>query len=331
MQYDGTSALYQARKSVQCSDFRSPAHPNAMLSFLSHRATKLLSRRRPTPTDSMEQRFLAQLPQIERAARAAGRRARFSPEDVEDFVSIVKLHLIEDDYAVLRKHRGDAKLSTYLVTVIHNRCRDHRNHLWGKFRPSAKAKRLGPDAVLLEQLLVRDEHSLDMAISMARMHYDVEQTPADLRALAAQLPIRMKRPRMASDDGVLEMLPAPSDGMADPTQRLEDADRAATVAHVSATLDAAMAAFEPQDRLILKLHFGDGKTMAEVSRLLRVEQRPLYRRRDRCLRALRTRLEHEGLTWDDIREILGWREGEWESSLSSDATRAPSANQNAAP
>ena len=44
----------------------------------------------------------------------------------------MKLKLIENDYAILAKFQGKAKLSTYLTTVIHNMFRDYRIQKWGR-------------------------------------------------------------------------------------------------------------------------------------------------------------------------------------------------------
>lgn len=44
----------------------------------------------------------------------------------EDLESEVRLRLLEDDYAVLRKHRGDSSLVTCLTVVIANMFRDYR-------------------------------------------------------------------------------------------------------------------------------------------------------------------------------------------------------------
>ena len=112
--------------------------------------------------------FLEHRELIATVATRAARRSGFLEQDVEDFVSRVMVRMIEDDYAVIRRHRGDSSLRTFLITVVQNHCRDYRNHKWGKFRPSAIALELGTVAVELELLLVRDQHDLDTAIEILR-------------------------------------------------------------------------------------------------------------------------------------------------------------------
>ena len=248
--------------------------------------------------------FLEHLPLIERVATSAGRRAGFLPQDVEDFVSVVQLKLIDNDYEVLRRHRGESSLSTFLTTVIHNQLRDYRNHKWGKYRPSAAAKRLGADAVLLERLLVRDQHDLETAIQFARSRHRVESTAEELHQLAAQLPPRTTRHFVGEE--ALEKRQATSRDT-HPEHRVEDGDRRTLAQRVEKTLDLALRVLPPQDLLILKMHFKDGHSLSTIARTLRLEQRPLYTRKAKSLKTLKHALATEGLTWEEVREILGWQ------------------------
>ena len=50
---------------------------------------------------------------------------------------------------------------------------------------------------------------------------------------------------------------------------------------------ARSAELEPESRLILKMHFEDRLTVAAIARTLGLDQKPLYRRIDRCLGSLR--------------------------------------------
>ncbi|NJS40102.1 MAG: sigma-70 family RNA polymerase sigma factor [Rhodobacteraceae bacterium] len=96
-----------------------------------------------SPLTSYEALFLAHLPLIERIARHAARGAHLRPEDVEDFLSDVKLKLLADDYRKLRECSDPAKLPGFLNITIRRLLIDKQQHDWGKWRPSAEAKRLG--------------------------------------------------------------------------------------------------------------------------------------------------------------------------------------------
>ena len=91
--------------------------------------------------------------------------------EADDFGSHVKLKLIEDDYAILRKFEGRSNLRTYLTVVIQRLFLDYRIKAWGKWRPSAEAKRSGPVAILLERLTQRDGYGLEEAVELMKTNH----------------------------------------------------------------------------------------------------------------------------------------------------------------
>jgi DNA-directed RNA polymerase specialized sigma24 family protein len=60
-----------------------------------------------------------------------------------------------------------------------------------------------------------------------------------------------------------------------------------------------------QDRLLLKLHYWDGLSIAAISAVLGRPQRELYSVRDKCLKKLRRNLEAAGLSPDQVRGLSG--------------------------
>src|SRR5215510_1984357 len=86
--------------------------------------------------------FLASLPVIDDITGQVCRRHRLSAAEADDFRSEVRLHFIDRDYEVLRRFEQRSSLPTYVTVVIQRLFLDYRNRLWGKWRPSADAKRL---------------------------------------------------------------------------------------------------------------------------------------------------------------------------------------------
>jgi hypothetical protein len=84
--------------------------------------------------------------------------------------------------------------------ILVNLMRDYRIQIWGKWRPSAVARRRGRDAVLLERLWVRDSLSLDEAIERMRTEHRVTLSPAELEKIAAELPRRTERRRVGDEE-----------------------------------------------------------------------------------------------------------------------------------
>ncbi len=247
-----------------------------------------------------EELFRTQLPLIERIIGSICRRNCCYGDEAEDFEQTVKLKLIENDYAILAKFQGKSSLATYLATVIHNQFRDYRIAKWGKWRPSAKAKRLGPVAIQLETLLYRDGFGEEEAIETLRTNYQVEESPQELRRLSEQIPHRT--PRRIEGEETLERI-----GDDTPVeQRIEDSEKSRQAARTESALAGAMRAMPPEDRLLLRMRYQEGFSVTQIARSLGLEQRPLYSRFEKCLRSLRSAMEQSGVTANDIRDIVTW-------------------------
>lgn len=238
--------------------------------------------------------FLAHLPHIDKVVTHLCRRYHFRAEECEDFRSHVHLKMIDDDYAVFRKFQGRSSLRTYLTTVVVNLMKDFQNHLWGKWRPSAEAERVGPTAVLLERLLVRDGYSFDEAVQILQVNCKVEMSWQELERMAARLPNRSSL-RVEGEEGLRD-LAAPT-GRAD--ERVADEERQTRRGAALAALEQARKRHPQEDQLILKMQ-GDGFTVAQISRLLGHDQKQLYRRIQKIYKELREELERRGVKRDDL-------------------------------
>lgn len=246
-----------------------------------------------------DQLFLAHRPHIDKVVTHLCRRHHFRKEECEDFRSHVHLKLIEDDYAVLRKFQGRSSLKTYLTTVIQNLMLDYQNHLWGKWRPSAEAQRLGPAAVLLERFLVRDGYSFDEAVQEMQINRKVEMTWQDLAKIVARLPNRSTR--RVDGEEELRDLPDPGEGA---DARVADEERQARKCKALEILKEARQALPEEDRLILRMLLDDRFTVAEISRTLHLDQKQLYRRIQKIYKELREELERRGIKKEDIDDLF---------------------------
>ncbi|MDX1502005.1 MAG: sigma-70 family RNA polymerase sigma factor [Thermoanaerobaculia bacterium] len=259
-----------------------------------------------------EELFLEQLPWIDRIVAGICRRHCCDSDEAEEFAAEVRLKLIDDDYAVLRKFRGRSRLSTYLTTVVANLFRDYRIRRWGKWRPSAAARRFGPVAVQLEMLVSRDGRPLDEAVRILTENHGVDESPADLESLAEALPQRAPRRRQESLETVGEI--GVTDGV---ESRIERRDLGRAAARTERALRSALDELTGEDRLLLRLHYQEGFPVSQIARTLKLRQRRLYTRFDRLKRELRSRLEAEGVTPAQVADLLDWRDGGIEAGLES--------------
>jgi len=76
-------------------------------------------------------------------------------------------------------------------------------------------------------------------------------------------------------------------------------------ARVEVALRKAMEGLGAQDRLIFALRFHDGRTLVDIAKALRLDQKALYRRVERLLRALHGELKAGGIDGEAALEIFG--------------------------
>src|SRR5438477_7896350 len=141
--------------------------------------------------------FSGSLPLIDRVARSVCARRGVSGGDAEDFASTARLALLENDYAVLRSYEGRSSLAGYLAVVFERLLMDQRVHALGKWHPSRAAEHMGPVAILLEKLIVRDRRTIEEALPIMR-GLDPSLTRSDLESMLSRLPDRIPRPRAVS-------------------------------------------------------------------------------------------------------------------------------------
>jgi RNA polymerase sigma factor (sigma-70 family) len=244
--------------------------------------------------------LVANLDHVRRVAAFTARRVGLAPDDTEECVAWIELRLIEDDYGLLRKFRGESSFKTFVTVVVAMLVRDYRRLLYGKWRPSAAAARLGELAIRLERAIHRDGLSIDEAVRTVQSAGAISPSERELRDLVRQLPRRDPlRPERVDADA----LAAHAGG--DHASTHVDADeRQRDGARLTALLNAELEQLPVEDRVALQMEVVDGITIANISRSLGVPQRPLYDRLKTLRRKLRERLEVAGVSRDDVRDLL---------------------------
>lgn len=241
----------------------------------------------------------ANLALVGRIVGFACRRYRFDPDDAEDFASVVNVKLVENEFGILRSYEGRSGLATFLSIVIQRWALDYRIHAWGKWHPSAEAKRMGAAAVELEQFLLRDGRSIEEAHPfLAAKHPGA--TLESLKRIAATLPQRaQKRHDVPVEEADPVSAPLDIEDQARGDDRRRTADR------LAALMRGAIAKRPDDDRLILQLRFEQGMTVAQIARALQRDQKFLYRQIERCMREIRAEIVAGGLAPADVLDLIG--------------------------
>jgi RNA polymerase sigma factor (sigma-70 family) len=234
--------------------------------------------------------FEANLDTIERVIAIVCRRGGLFGADAEDFASEARVALIEDDYAILAKYEGRSSLDTFLTVVIRRLLADSRTRAKGRWHASSEAQRLGPAAVLIETLIRRDGRTLDEA--MPHLHAaHPGLTRDEVNAILERLPERLGRPRRVDLDAIGHVLAGGE--AADARAIAGDLGRMSDV--VSDALTKQFQTFSAEDRLLIRLRFASDMSIADISRMMRLPQRPLYRRLESLLGRLRGTLTSAGI------------------------------------
>jgi RNA polymerase sigma factor for flagellar operon FliA len=251
--------------------------------------------------DGPEKLFLEQLPIIERAIRFACHRGSLRNEEAEDFGSAVKLKLIENDYAIIRKYTPPASFAGYIAVVVQRLLLDYRIAQWGKWHASAEAKRLGEPAITIEVMLVRDGRTIEEIVPVLLRRWP-DLTRARIDEIALALPHRTRRARAVEIELAEDAIGADDVSV---HEAAFEADRIELSHHIATIVRDTMNELDEHDRLIFRLHFEGSMSIADISRTLCVEQKPLYRRLQRALVRMRARLEATGISAEDANELLG--------------------------
>lgn len=235
---------------------------------------------------SFEQLISQHRPHIERVLRDIARKYHLASAELDEFRALVDHALERNDYELLRAFDSRSKWETYLTTVVTRLFFGFQADLWGQWRPSQAAQRLGPTATLLEELMVRDSLPLGRAIDMMRTTHRVD------------LP-RHRIEQLARDLGLSTAL-APGDG----ATGYGDAETTAEDPAIQVALRDAMALIQPEDRLLLAMRYVDRQPLTRIAKVLKVDARPLQRRIEQAKEVLRTSLLMQGIAIEDVDAVL---------------------------
>jgi RNA polymerase sigma factor (sigma-70 family) len=243
--------------------------------------------------------LLSCLPVIDEVTAQVCRRHRLSADESDDFISEVRLHFIQREFEPLRRFEGRSSLRTYLTVVITRLFLNYRNRLWGRWRPSTEARRLGPSAILIERLLARDGWTFDQVVTMFRINHG-ETLEGPLAAFCVKV---SQRPpdRQVVAEREAEGVRSPA---ASPDANLVRAEQEFLAKRVQRSLDRARETLEPEERLLLKMRFENRLSIADIARALHRDQKRLYQVIERVLATLGGMLEADGISRDDVNRLV---------------------------
>jgi RNA polymerase sigma factor for flagellar operon FliA len=242
--------------------------------------------------------FLDNLSTIDRVVATVARRHRLTSHQHDEFRSLVRLRLLEDDARVLRAFERRSSMATFLTIVISRIFLDFRNQEWGRWRPSAQARRLGPVAILLDRLMTRDGYQIEEAIEVLRTNHKVAMSDTEIRALWDTLPRRQQT--MLVGEEAAEEVSAPDE----PSAETEFSSEAGVSRRLAEALVRAISKLESRDRTIVQLHFKQGVSAQTLAEHFGVSKATFHRRVNKILADVRASLVAEDLQPSEILELI---------------------------
>jgi RNA polymerase sigma factor (sigma-70 family) len=139
---------------------------------------------------------------------------------------------------------------------------------------------------------------LAQASELLRTSGATQMSDRELAKLLSQLP---RRTPMRATESIDESTEAAGPEQAD--DLVEEQESMVEEQTARRALDSAMSGLSDEDRLIVRMHFIERMTIADIARGLALPQKPLYRRIERTLVILRTKLERAGVSRERVRAL----------------------------
>jgi RNA polymerase sigma factor (sigma-70 family) len=263
-------------------------------------ASPLGDRAAPRPV-SDKASLESHLPTLKPIIRQVCARARCFGADADDFEQVVYVAFLERN--ILDKLQGTTQPKAFLHVVVANLFRDFRIQRWGKWRPSAKASRLGDTAVTLERLVHLRKLSPEQAVEAMATQQTGAGSRAELEAIVRQLPLRVGRHDVGEE--CFDRLEEPTSA----DRLVVEGEKREQRRAVLTALEAALGELSTEDRSLLRLRFWEDVSVARLSLMTGTQQRSLYSHFDRLRAQLRRKVLAAGIAELDVQQLFAAWDG----------------------
>ncbi len=229
--------------------------------------------------------------------------------------------LQRDNYRVLREFKGNSRLTTYITAIISRQAVDLIRKKLGRDREKERAKEFGDVGLLVYQRVIKDGYPLSDVFEELRTDSGFPGSMEELEAIVQKIKGKGKRknPRVSLPNGsdsaangsVVKKgtfigadkneLVIP-DSRSDPQEIVMENQRKRKMDEV---IEDIIAQLNGEERLLLRMRFPFGEeetpqTVAQVSKVLGITQKAVYKRITRLLKKCKDKLDREGVTINDL-------------------------------
>ena len=156
----------------------------------------------------------------------------------------------------------------------------------------------------MEELLYKEWRSFDEACQILRTNEGVELSVAELADIQKRIPHRSPRQMVGQ-----EWLQSEPTRELRPDERLLEKERQGERRRIYMALQRALDTLSKEDKLLVKMR--TEYSVADIARIWKVEQKPLYRRLTKIYAKLRKELERQGVRRQGVDDILGTLEPDY--------------------
>lgn len=246
---------------------------------------------------------------------------RFGSTSLAEEAALAALEgLSKDDWARLKKYKGEASFKSYLAVLVARLFEDFARKRFGRLRPPAWVSSLGGIWVKLFIALCQERLGLEWAVEAVHQGQGVSSRN-EVEEAAYTLLGRI--PDCGSSRGETELNEASEAeriqeadgdiGAYEKTQSLELFQTLCSIilgknnnidgTAIHSKFSQLNISLSSEERLLLKFHFQDGMNVTEAGRMLSLNRFQVHGRLKRLMKKLRAEFDRVGLT-EEIRQIL---------------------------
>lgn len=223
--------------------------------------------------------------------------------------------LQKDNYRVLRGFKGNARMTTYITAIISRQAVDSIRKKLGRGREKERAKELGDTGMILYQRVLKDGCPIPEVFRELKKDGGFPGSMEELETMVQK--IKGKNPgshlpgasqphngSSAVKNGTVvgENEYVIPDTKSDPQDILMETQRKRKMHDV---IQSILTQLNGEERLLLRMRFPTGedqkpKSVEQVSRVLGISQKAVYKRIARVLKKCKDTLNREGVTVDDL-------------------------------
>jgi RNA polymerase sigma factor (sigma-70 family) len=219
--------------------------------------------------------------------------------------------LQHDDYRVLRQFKGDAKLSTYITTIIARQAVDLVRKKLGRSREKERAQKFGKIGMMIYEKIILQGCSLEEIYPELKSTEGISQSLEELETIAEKIKGKKGSLSFSNEDNPVVKNGATvnedgdyiiPDKKNDPEELLIEEQRKQKLGEVVKDIIAHL---NGEERIILRMRFpanGEKKPgkVEQIATVLGISEKAVYKRIARILKKCKNLLDQKGVAVNDL-------------------------------